>query len=254
MLLEEMTSPEVRALSRETVVVIPFAAIEQHGPHLPIGTDTLITEGLVRGLERRMRERFLALPVQRFGASAHHLPFAGTTSLSTRTFLDVARDLGTSMAGHGFKKLLLLNGHGGNQSLLNVAVEELRIRDPEIRAVHATYWVIAQSAFQAIRESPEGGMGHACEMETSAILALREDLVRKDRAARGGSPPRSRFDHRDMLRPAEVGQFRHFDRWSPSGVIGDPTTASAEKGARFLEAAVDALAELVEALGAGRIG
>jgi creatinine amidohydrolase len=254
MLLEEAAWPEVKRLAPETVVVVPFAAIEQHGPHLPIGTDTFITDGLVRRLDRRLGSELLALPVQRFGSSSHHLRFPGTTTLSARTFLDAAIELVLSMAAHGFRRFLLLNGHGGNQSLLNVAVQELRERRPELTAVHATYWAIASEGFAAIRESPDGGMGHACEMETSVILALRGDLVHRDRLEAGGEPPRSRFDHRDMLRPAPVGQFRYTEEWTESGVIGDPTTASAQKGERFMEAAVEAVAELVQALRAGKIG
>jgi creatinine amidohydrolase len=264
MQLAELSWKEVDSLDRETPVVVPFAAIEQHGPHLPIGTDSYITEGILRRLDAESPESCLWLPVERYGSSPHHLPFPGTATLEARTFLDVARQLVESFTAHGFRRFVLFNGHGGNQSLLNVAVQEVRLRHaqaaaaagrPPLRIVHATYWVIAAAAFEKIRESAPGGMGHACEMETSVVLALHPSLV-KERSlfAPGGSPPRSRFDHRDMLQPAAVGQFRFWDEMSHSGVLGDPTTASAAKGERFLEAAAGALLELLGDLRADRIG
>jgi creatinine amidohydrolase len=261
--LADLTWPEVQALDRETPVVVPFAAIEQHGPHLPIGTDTYITEGILWRLEARAPESALWLPVERFGSSPHHMPFPGTVTLSSRTFLDVAREVVESFAEHGFRRFLLLNGHGGNQALLNVAVQEVRLGAGrivpapgarELRVVHATYWTIAREAFARVRESAPGGMGHACEMETSIMLALRPELVKRELAVADGDPPRSRFDHRDMLEPASVGQFRFWDEWSRRGPIGDPSTASAEKGQRFLDAAVDALIELLGELRKGGIG
>jgi creatinine amidohydrolase len=262
--LADLTSPEVAALPREIPIVVPFAAIEQHGAHLPIGTDTLIVEGILRRLDLRDRAACLWLPVQRFGSSPHHMPFAGSVTLSSRTFLAVAIELAQCFVVHGFRNFLFLNGHGGNQSHLNVAVQEFRMGGGErvtgsaegrqLRVVHATYWVIAAEAFAQIRESPLGGMGHACEMETSVILALHPDLVRRDRARADGSPPRTRFDGRDMLAPGPVGQFRFFDEWTTTGPIGDPSTASAEKGERFLDAAVDAIAELLDALRANLVG
>jgi creatinine amidohydrolase len=264
MYLAELTSYEVDALPRDLPVVVPFAAIEQHGAHLPIGTDSFIAEGILRRLDARDPGACLWLPVERYGSSPHHMPFRGSVTLSSRTFLDVARELTASMAAHGFRSFLLLNAHGGNQALLNVALQEIRMggdrrvlpsaESRALRVVHATYWVIAQKAFAAIRESPPGGMGHACEMETSAILALHPGLVRRERARRDGGAPRNRFDHRDMLDGGSVGQFRFFDEWTESGPIGDPSTASAEKGERFLDAAVEAVRELLAELRAGRIG
>jgi creatinine amidohydrolase len=249
-----MTWQEVSALDRSTPVIVPFAAIEQHGPHLPIGTDTFITEGILSALDRRSPGRMLWLPVQRFGSSPHHMPFAGTVTLTSRTFLDVALELVESFVSHGFRSFVLFNGHGGNQSLLNVAVQEIRLRRPDLRVVHATYWTIAAEAFSKIRQSGPGGMGHACEMETSVLLALHPALVKKDRLAPGGDPPRCSFDHKDMLDPAKVGQFRYWNEWSRNGVLGDPTTASAEKGLLFLEAAVSALIEVLDALKEAKLG
>ncbi len=253
--LYESTWQEVENLPRETTVtILPFAAIEQHGPHLPIGTDSLITAGLADALDGRMPEKVLILPVQRFGSSPHHMVFSGSLTLTSRTFLDVAVELAGSLHHHGFRRGILLNGHGGNQALLDVATQEIRLKFPDFRIVHATYWVLAAERFAQIRESPPGGMGHAGEMETSIVLHLRPDLERSELAGPDGIEARSRFDHKDMLEPARVGQFRFWNEMSAKGVLGDPATASAEKGKRFLDAATDALVELVEAVIEEKIG
>lgn len=253
MKLQAMTWPEIDELDpAEIAVLFPVAAIEQHGPHLPLGTDSFITTGLARRLEERDPGRILLGPTQQVGSSPHHLVFPGTLTLSSRTFLDVMGELVDSLARAGFRKFIYLNGHGGNQALLNVAVQEARLARPGIQVLHATYWTLAAEAFRQIRESSPGGMGHAGEMETSVMLTLHPDLVRMELARPDGRECPGHLDHRDMLEPGRVGLFRYWDEWSEKGVLGDPTTATAEKGERFLDAAVEALLVVVDDLLAGK--
>ena len=264
MYLADLTTEEVDRVDRRLPVVVPFAAIEQHGPHLPIGTDAYIVEGILKTVESRSPDSCLWLPTVRYGSSPHHMPFAGSITLSSRTYLDVACEVTRSISAHGFRDIVLFNGHGGNQSHLNVAVQEIRMGGgravtsvPEsrsLRVVHATYWVIAREAFAEIRESSPGGMGHAGEMETSVMLALHPELVRSERRIADGRLGRSRFDTHDMLDPGSVGQFRFFDEMSDRGPIGDPSSATAAKGHRFLDAAANALLELLDTFWNGQIG
>ena len=254
MRLINATTRDIDALDRSLPVVVPFAAIEQHGPHLPIGTDTFITDGILRRAEEHSSEPFLVLPVAAYGSSAHHMPFCGTVTLASRTFLDVARDLVASFVEHGFTRFVLFNGHGGNQAHLNVAVQECRLQYRQIRIVHATYWNCAAEAFASIRESSPGGMGHACEMETSVMLALHPDLVRMDLAEASPLRRRCDLDAADMLDSGSVGQFRFWPEMSTSGVLGDPTTASAAKGEQFLDAAARGLLTVLTELGDDRLG
>ena len=254
MRLETMTWPEVDGTDRDTVVVVPFAAVEQHGPHLPLFTDSAITHGILELLEARDPTFALWLPVQRIGSSPHHLPFVGTLTLTSRTFLDVVTELVASIAEHGFHNFVLLNGHGGNQALLDVALQEIRLRQRTLRLIHVTYWNVARQRFGEIRTSAPGGMGHAGEMETSIMLALHPETVRTDLCQKDGETKRSTFDHEDMLAPSAVGQFRFWDERSRKGVLGDPTTASAEKGRRFLDAAADGVLEAIRDVQSGKLG
>ncbi len=253
MKLEQLTWPDIKSLDqKEMAVVLPVAAVEQHGHHLPLGTDSYITTGISESLDGAASDRILLLPTQKVGSSPHHLVFPGTLTLSSRTFLDVICETVESLEEAGFTKFILLNGHGGNQALLNVAVQEIRLKNPHVQALHATYWPLAAKEFAEIRDSEAGGMGHAGEMETSVMLKLHPDLVKKHLYVKDGESCPSEFDHKDMLQPGKVGVFRFWDEWSETGVLGDPTKATAEKGERFIEAATRALVKLVDDLLAGK--
>lgn len=253
MYLLEMTWQQVDELDRSTVVVIPFGATEQHGVHLPLETDALIGQELSRRLDDACGGRLLVLPGQWLGLSTHHMSFPGTITASVDTFLALAGDIIGSIAHAGFQKILVLNSHGGNASALDVVLTKSRPQYPDVRIVLVTYWNAAAEQLRALRESAEGGMGHAGELETSLLLAAKPKAVRTDRMRPDGKWSASAFLAKDMLVAGSASVSRTFTEISDHGGVGDPRKASAEKGERFFAAIVARLAELVNDLESGQI-
>ena len=248
MRLEEMSWREVRgAKVARKVVVLPLGSFEQHGPHLPFTTDTDIVTGIARALERKRPGKILLLPTLWVGHSTHHLAFPGTLSAHQMPYIQLLVELCGCVAGMGARKVFLLNGHGGNDVPARAALRELKSRVPGVRFVFASYWSLATEAIKAVRESGPGGVGHACELETSLMLHLHPDRVDMGLAKRGG--PRRRDPYRlvDMQRARPVYFVEEFHEMSESGVIGDPRLATAAKGKRFFEGIVAGVLAFVEA-------
>jgi creatinine amidohydrolase len=249
--LAEMTWAEVNVLPRTALVVAPFGATEQHSLHLPLQTDTLIGVELARRLDTACGGRLLVLPAQWLGFSPHHMDFAGTITASATTYIEMVAETLDSLAAAGFGKFMLLNSHGGNAAILQVALARFREKRPRAHAAMVTYWHVAAEQITALRESAPGGMGHACELETSLIMAARQDLVRAAKIARDGSAPESQFLWKDMLKPGSVTVWSNFSEFTKHGGSGDPTSASAEKGEQLFAAIVSRLRELVEEIERG---
>jgi creatinine amidohydrolase len=237
----KLKAAELRDLAaREAIVVLPVAAMEQHGPHLPVMVDTLLCgEVAKRAAERASGSRpVVVAPTVWSGLSEHHMPFGGTFTLDFATFKSLIECLCRSLLRHGFRRVLLLNGHGGNVAGLRVVVDELRTLD--MRLMTATYWTIDPLAIADLLER-QSGVQHACEAETSMVMALRPDLVDE-----------SRFEEARHIEAGQVaGQAdtvhspMRFEQRTPTGVIGDPTAASAEKGEKLLEASANAVAKVL---------
>jgi len=157
------------------------------------------------------------------------------------------------VAQAGFQKIMVLNSHGGNVSALDLVLTKCREQYPKTRMVGVTYWNAAAAQLSALRESPVGGMGHACELETSLVLAVRPDLVRGEHVSPDGRQAVSEFLGKDMLVGGSVSISRHFSEISEHGAVGDPRTASAEKGERFFEVIVTRLAKLVSEIESGQL-
>ncbi|MEE2936515.1 MAG: creatininase family protein, partial [Planctomycetota bacterium] len=149
MKLATLTSPEIAGLSRETPIVIPIAALEQHGAHLPVFTDSLLVEEVVRRAHEQLSAQILVLPVMWLGNSHHHMDFAGTTSAEPRTYLDLLFGIAQNWIDHGFKRIVFVNGHGGNDVPGRQVIFELRQRFRErknLLLLLATYWSLAEPA------------------------------------------------------------------------------------------------------------
>jgi creatinine amidohydrolase len=253
MLLADMTWKEVDALPRSTVVLAPFGATEQHSLHLPVQTDTLIATELANRVDATCGGRLLVLPTQWLGFSPHHMDFAGTVTASSSTYIQLAVETLDSMAQAGFRKFVVLNAHGGNVAILQVALAAFHEKRPDAVAALVTYWHVAADEINSLRESGAGGMGHACELETSLVMAARPALVRTAKIARDGTAPPSQFLWKDMLTPGTVTVWKSFSDFTEHGGSGDPTTASAEKGERFFAAIVSRLREVVEEIDRGTL-
>ena len=221
----------VDALSRDVPVVIPIAAVEQHGHHLPLYTDSYLLGEIVRRASAIHEEDVVFCPLQSLGNSDHHMDFVGTVSARPRTYLDVLRDLGENWLRHGFKRIVFINGHGGNDVPGKQAVFELRQehRDrSDLLLLMATYWGLGlnDSSGTGVVAFEQDRMEHACEWETSMMLRLNANLVGDYKSAESvasGNPflPALRgWTTRDL---------------SERGHIGVPQAATAEKGELLFE-------------------
>src|SRR5438270_1336118 len=237
----EMTFPELRLVPRDkTVVLAPIAACEQHSHHLATWTDTVLVTGVAEGVEQRMPDRVLLLPTLWLGASAHHLRFGATLSAEVDTHITLLCDLLAPLLDDGHQRLLVLNGHGGNIDTMHVALRRLQPRYRDRLLGAASYWELAERELAALAEGPRRSMGHACEFETSMILALRPELVQQHEIK--DDPPPDEPALRGLYLAEDMKQR------TDHGAVGYPQRATAEKGKAFLQAAVNRTAEVASAL------
>ncbi len=228
MLLQEMSWPRVAAMSKDVPVVAPIAAVEQHGAHLPVYTDSILLNEVVRRAAESLGDRVIWAPLLWLGNSHHHLDFAGTLSAEPRTYLDLLVGLIDNLVAHGFRRIVLLNGHGGNIVPASQAVFEARQRyrdRTDLLLLSATYWLLGSRPGAVDRTILQDRMGHACEWETSMILRLAPDLV-------GALDSVEPVPFGKPFEPASRGWITR-ERSTP-GHIGDPRQATAEKGETLL--------------------
>lgn len=248
MQLQKMSWPDVKSLDfAKLIVVLPTGSLEQHGHHLPLSTDTDIVTAIASRLEQAMPDRILLLPTLWPGHSTHHMAFPGTMDVPQLPYIRLITELGKSIATMGATKCFLLNGHGGNDAPLRAAVRELKTGAPQTLFVYASYWSLAAKTIKDVRESELGGIGHACEMETSIMLHLHPHKVKMDRAARDGPKHTDVYRKSDMQHARPVYFVNEFHEVSDSGVVGHPDLATEEKGKRFVDGIVREVSEFVEA-------
>ncbi len=243
--LARLTSVEIADLPKEhTVVVQPIGSTEQHGPHLPVMTDAYIAERLARGSVSLLGDDgpdVWILPTLSYGRSMEHAGFVGTITLSTDTLLDVCREIGRSVAASGFRRLVFLNGHGGNVALLDVAIRDIRTETGlMVFRIMPSHFGVPEGV-----ECPDAEFAaHADFVETSVMLALDETMVHLDRAQAGGEAAVRLFSKRgtdDLAAPLPTAWLTR--DVSRNGVIGDPRRATAAIGKRIVDAWQHRLAE-----------
>jgi len=241
MQLTNLNWPAIQGLSKETPVVFPVAALEQHGHHLPLFTDSLLLGEIIRRTSERLGGRVLFAPLLWLGNSDHHLDFHGTLSAPPRAYLDVLAGMMENFIQHGFRRLVFVNGHGGNEVPGRQALFEVRQRHRErhdLLLLFATYWQLGARPWETEPDLQQRQMAHACEWETSMILRLAPQLVVGDLGKLEAVPTGSVFE------PAARGWTTR-DRTVP-GHIGDPRTATAEKGEALFHAFTNDVVALLE--------
>lgn len=234
--LSEMTWPEVQeALKTAVLAVIPIGAHEQHGPHMTENCDDVLAEEMARRLVTNLHPYAVMTPTIPFGISIHHIHFPGTITLRPETLTRVLYDVIWSLKQHGLENFLIVNAHGGNQSLLSVASTEISVE----LGVKVYYAKTTASAKQAIAKHVQSKVfGHSCEREVSEALYMAPHIIRQDRL--------SEAEFNDgkwrQLRPGNPIQgFYFYDEMTRNGCIGNATQASLEAGREIVEEALDNL-------------
>ncbi|WP_299349444.1 creatininase family protein [uncultured Shimia sp.] len=244
----DQKAPTFRDLPGDTIAILPLGATEQHGPHLPVSVDTTLVEAvLARSLPQwSEKTNALILPTLSITKSNEHLNHPGTLTITARTLLAMLDDIGASVARAGIKRLVMLNGHGGNTAILEVACRELRLAHGLISA-HALWFGFADSDTRIETEDAAHDL-HAGDIETSAMLAAKGHLVDMDLAP--NQAPKSRDWQSDLRWIGLNGQAARpgwkVDDLTPSGVCGNASAASSDKGEALLNSAAKNLADFLQ--------
>ncbi|MCO7125916.1 creatininase family protein [Sporolactobacillus shoreicorticis] len=248
---ENLTRDEIAAIDKDSAIVfLPTAATEQHGPHLPVGTDAIILSKLIdHFIETQEFDEgsLLFAPLLNVGKSNEHMGFAGTLTYGTQTYYAVLHDIAGAIAKSGFKKLVLFNSHGGNTDMLNMISRDLRI-DFGMEVFVFDWWFTSfwDKGLKGLKQSGKYGVFHACELETSLMLHAAPETVHMELAV--DEDPIEALRDNDFVTlfgPYNAG-WKTSDV-TKSGVIGAPTYATAEKGKRLFDYAVKELKDILSA-------
>ncbi len=225
-----LTWPEVNdAIEMQKVVILPTGSTEQHGPHLPLDTDLFLAESVCRELARRAPDKVLILPGIPYGLNLHHIDFPGTIHVEPQHFIDFCVDVTKSVAYHGFKRIALVNGHGSNMPMVDLIARRTVLETPSLCCAFG-YYNMGKDETHEMLET--GVYAHADEWETSLYLHFAKERVQMDKAVkyldRAGKTMSS--DSTTQVRFNDI-----WGRWTKTGVHGDPTKATPEKGKKILE-------------------
>ena len=238
-----LTWPEMNeAIAMQKVVLLPTGSTEQHGPHLPLEVDVFLVESVCLEVGRRAPDRVLVLPPMSYGLNLHHIDFPGTIHIEPEIFIAFGLNITKSVAYHGFEKILIVNGHGSNAPLVDLIARKTVLATDSLCAA-VGYFSLATEAFNKVRDTKV--IAHSDELETSLYLYLAPERVQMDEA-RAGNDVIGKYMSSDSTHDYPVRFNDFWGRWTKSGVHGDPTTATPEKGKIIFEAAVSGLIEIVD--------
>ena len=249
---EKLTWPEINdAVDDEQVVILPCGAVEQHGPHLPRDVDLVCPCGIAAGAGREIPAKMKVLPVVAYGYTGHVMDFPGTINQHYQHFIDHVLDITKSLAYHGFKKIILLNGHGSNMPNLDLVARRTNL-ETDAECVCLAWWnllAVDKNFMPSWRESKfPGGCAHACELETSMYMYLDGDNVRTDLIKSGDisfNNDDSPFLWVDLFQAGPATVVSWTSSYSDTGVLGEAELATAEKGKRACDEAVKQLVRFV---------
>ena len=243
--LAKMTWPEVEDRLKECdIAIVPLGATEQHGPALPVDNDHFIAEQISRMVAETLWDKIklTVTPTISFGYSPHHMDFKGTITLQESTLTDVIVDVVDSLASHGFKKIIIINGHGGNSTAIRTALHLLH-ECVEAKVYSVDWWGMAMDK---IRETTSRPFFHACETETSVAWHVGQRVLDDKRVDEPGRSPVPGFIEPDMFSPTpSVASAFNMKDYSDSGVVGYSTRATKEKGKAIVDVVVDRIAEFI---------
>jgi creatinine amidohydrolase len=238
------------ALARvpQPVVAVPIGAVEDHGSHLPISTDNDILEGVLAECGRRAAGDLLVLPVIPFGLDEHHMDFPGTIAIDIETTIAYLAQTAISVARHGFTHILIVNGHGSNHAICDLAARKCVLATGAICASTTVNAAVDPSlvadVLNAERKGGAGSVGHACEYETAMMLHLHPERVQMDKARRDIGQLKLKYFNWDHPEPSAYAWQDWWSRFSAEGICGDAAAATPEFGKRMFEVTVERFVEM----------
>lgn len=251
MLLSELSTALLNRMDKKNLIVLlPIGAIEQHGPHLAVSTDTVLVSNVASGAEQRMKDEVLLCPTLPYGSSHHHLAFGGTISMAAATYTQVLVEMTSSLLQSGYRRIILLNGHGGNitpgrQALAILSHLYDLTLNPNI--VFATYWELAGAWFAGNPPMETPALSHACEYETSLLLHLSAGKVFPEEIKRAMRPASNGFIPFEDDEPYKgVTMVKQTPFISSNGSSGEPQLGTAAKGRHLYDHAVEALVNFMQ--------
>ena len=243
-LYSHLSWPEIRDLDKENIVAIqPFAAIEDHGPHLPVETDNLLINEICQATAEKIPNDVVLMPIISYGYVEHHMDFPGPISIGAHNLIGYLSDALKSLTRHGFKRILVANGHGSNRPFMDVAARIVMEQSEAIVATITPYSLIRKEIKEICQSKY---ISHAEEMETSLVLYLDESLVDKGKVVEDINFPISKFHWRSIVESPPLGFMDRWSRITKTGVVGDATLATKEKGERLFHLIVERMVELIQ--------